>query len=322
MSWERDPLWAKARLYFERGFAFPREDPQFGLWCVLGLELLARAALASVSPTLLSAPNKNHRYLLHALGRGSDQSRGNRRSIPTSTVFELCKTLFQEFSQENFNAAMALVNRRNEELHSGSAAFEEYPCKYWLTGFYSCCAVLTAELDETLDVLFGTAEADIAREVLEDLEGETIKKVTSRISTHKTRFLTLSDSMQEEADTKARRIGNELSHQRHHRVPCPACDCTATVQGDAFGPEVITHDNEFIIVRQAVAPRRFSCPACSLKLWGHAELKTAALADPYTRTSRYLPEEYYGLIHPDDPDAVQELIDDYISDMANEYDNE
>ena len=262
MSWERDPLWAKARLYFERGFTFPREDPQFGFWCALGLELLARAALASVSPTLLAAPDNNHRFLLHALGRGSEQGKGNRRSIPTLKVFELCKTLFQEFSQDNFKAAMALVNRRNEELHSGAAAFEEYPCKYWLTRFYACCAVLTAELDETLDLLFGTAEADIARETLEKLEEETIKTIKKRIETHKTLFLKLSDSLQkEEAAVKADQIGSDLSHQRHHRVPCPACKCTATVQGDAFGPERVTHDEDVITVRQAVAPRRFNCPA-------------------------------------------------------------
>src|SRR5713101_2698481 len=41
MSWERDPLWAKARLYFERAFELPRDDPRFGLWCSLALELLA-----------------------------------------------------------------------------------------------------------------------------------------------------------------------------------------------------------------------------------------------------------------------------------------
>ena len=69
MSWERDPLWAKARLFFGRAFDEPRDDPRFGLWCSLGLELLARAALASISPTLLAAPENTHRYLLHALGR-------------------------------------------------------------------------------------------------------------------------------------------------------------------------------------------------------------------------------------------------------------
>jgi hypothetical protein len=70
MSWERDPLWAKSRLFFERAFEQPPEDPLFGLWCSLGLELLARAALASVSPTLLAEPDKEHRFLLHALNRG------------------------------------------------------------------------------------------------------------------------------------------------------------------------------------------------------------------------------------------------------------
>lgn len=322
MSWERDPLWSKARLYCERGFTFPREDPQFGFWCALGLELLARAALASVSPTLLADPVKNHRNLLYALGLGTEQNSRNSRSIPTSMVFKLCKILFQEFTDDNFKVAMALVNRRNEELHSGAAAFEEYPCKYWLNGFYACCNVLTAVLNESLDQLFGTAEADIAREALENLEEETVRLIKNRITTHKSLFLAWSDFEQEEAKTKADLLGSELSHKMHHRVICPACECTATVQGDAFGPKIVTPENDVITVRQAVAPRKFSCPACSLKFLGHAELKAAGLSEPYTRTVRHLPEEYYGLIDPDDPDAIQALMDDYFSDMAIAYDNE
>lgn len=70
MIWERDPLWAKAKLFLERAFEQPADDPQYGLWCSLGLELLARAAVASVSPTLLAEPEQNHQYLLHALGVG------------------------------------------------------------------------------------------------------------------------------------------------------------------------------------------------------------------------------------------------------------
>ena len=50
MSWERDPLWAKARLFFQHAFNTQRDDPTFGLWCSLGLELLARAALAVREP--------------------------------------------------------------------------------------------------------------------------------------------------------------------------------------------------------------------------------------------------------------------------------
>src|SRR5580692_11097907 len=79
VSWERDPLWAKSRLYFERAFAESREDPRFGLWCSLGLELLARAALASISPTLLAESDREHKFQLHALNRGSETV--PRRSI-------------------------------------------------------------------------------------------------------------------------------------------------------------------------------------------------------------------------------------------------
>ena len=217
---------------------------------------------------------------------------------------------------------MALVSRRNEELHSGAAAFEEYPCKYWLAGFYACCDVLAAELGETLELLFGTAEAHIAREALEQLEDATICKVKNLLATHKTKFLALSSSERKEATAKADKLGRELSHQKHHRVSCPACGCVATVQGDTFGSENISYEDDTIIVRQPVSPRIFSCPACSLRLFGHAELKAASLAAPYTRTSRFSPEEYYGLIHPDDTDAVQQLFEDYLRAMASEYDNE
>lgn len=80
MSWERDPLLAKSKLFFDRAFSEQSESPLFGLWCSMGLELLARAALASVSPTLLAEPNSDHKFLLHALNRGS--AKVPRRSIP------------------------------------------------------------------------------------------------------------------------------------------------------------------------------------------------------------------------------------------------
>ncbi len=133
MSWEHDPLWAKSRLYFEHAFRESREDPRFGLWCSLALELLGRAALASVSPTLLAEPDREHKYLLHALNRGS----GDRRSIKAVQVFALCRKLFPVFSDEDLKAAIALINRRNDELHSGSAAFDEYPSKYMADGVVS-----------------------------------------------------------------------------------------------------------------------------------------------------------------------------------------
>lgn len=144
MSWERDPLFAKSRLFFDRAFEIPQEDPRFGLWCAFGLELLARAALSSVSPTLLAEPADDHKHLLHSLGRGVGHSSG--KSIGSSKVFSLCKTLFDNFREEERLICIALLNRRNDELHTGGAPFDEYPTSDWLDGFYRACNSLASAL--------------------------------------------------------------------------------------------------------------------------------------------------------------------------------
>ena len=99
MSWEKDPLWTKSRLFFQYALDTERDDPRFGLWCSIALELLARAALASISPTLLALPDYNHKYLLHALRKESEVL--FPKSIPASLVFDLCKQIFPNFSEED-----------------------------------------------------------------------------------------------------------------------------------------------------------------------------------------------------------------------------
>ena len=186
MTWERDPLWAKARLYFEFAFREPRDDPRFGLWCSLALELLGRAALAHVSPTLLAEPDREHKYLLHALNRGSEDV--PRRSLKTVQVFNLCRVLFNQFSEADLKVAIALVNRRNDELHSGNSAFDEYPSKHWLTGFYRVCFSLTGAMGESLESLFGKDEAKVAEQILNETKSEVRKRVEDAISAHRKAF--------------------------------------------------------------------------------------------------------------------------------------
>jgi hypothetical protein len=206
MSWERDPLWAKARLFFERAFNESRDDPAFGLWCSLGLELLARAALASVSPTLLAEPDNEHKQLLHALGRGSD--RVPRKSISTAQVFALCRQLFgTSFTEDDFKAAMALVNRRNEELHTGAAAFEQYQPKEWLPGFYRVSRNLAEAIGETLDNLFGNEEAEVAQETLAENENDTRQRVKSAIAAYARVFREKPEAERRTAAERAEKQG-------------------------------------------------------------------------------------------------------------------
>jgi hypothetical protein len=318
MSWERDPLWAKARLFFERAFDESRESPNFGLLCSFGLELLARSALASISPTLLAEPDRDQKNLLHALNRGSERT--PRKSISTVQVFSLCCTLFPNFTKDDFTASMALINRRNEELHSGAAAFAEYPPSQWLGGFYRACTLLSAAMGENLINLFGKEEAKAASEILTENQKEVKKSVEKSIASHREVFAEKSADDRKKAAAEAAKLGEKLAMLQHHRVTCPACKCVATVQGRPFGKEHISNKDDMIVVRQAVVPTSFACSACELKLEGYAQLDAAGLGGHYQRKTTFSPEEYYGLINPDD---IGSYVEEYLSKLeGEEYDNE
>lgn len=310
MSWERDPLFSKARLFFERAFDFDREDPRFGLWCALGIELLARAALASVSPTLLAEPDDEHRHLLHALGRGAE--RLSHKSIGSAKVFALCRTLFDGFREEDQRACTALLNRRNDELHTGGAPFDEYPTNVWLAGFYRACNALASALGETLEIVLGKDEAEIAAKTLAIDQNDTKQRVASSIAAHKKVFDAKDPPEQTALQKNAAEQGERLAHHRYHRTVCPSCKSIALLQGDAFGKEHVSHGDDEIIVKQSVAPTSFSCLACGLKLSGFSELTEAGLSGHYTRTTMFTPEDYYGLVN----------LEQWLSEQGSEYDNE
>lgn len=323
MSWERDPLWAKARLYFGHAVEHDREDHRFGLWCAFGLEFLARAAVASVSPTLLAEPDRDHKHLLHVLGRGNPKV--GPQSIGTSQLFRLCENLFPTFTSEHSTAAVALINRRNAELHSGEDAFRDYSTQHWVAGFYACSKVLAEAIGENLESLFGRDEAAEAATILSVAEREVRERVRDRIARYRGVFTDRPEPERLDAQGKALAEGDRLAHSRHHRATCPACQSVATLQGDALGSSRIEDEDGEIVVKQAVTPRKFLCSACGLKLDGYAELAAAGLGDQYTRTTRYSPEEYYELISPDDHYTVEQIARDQLGMFRpgdREYDNE
>lgn len=319
MSWERDPLFAKARLFFERAIEFPREDSRFGLWCALGLELLARSALASISPTLLAEPDDEHKHLLHALGRGDERSFG--KSIGSSKVFSLCRTLLDGFREEEQKICTALLNRRNDELHTGGAPFDEYTTNMWLAGFYRACNSLAVALGETLETVLGKDEAAVAAKTLTNDHNDTKQRVMSLIAAHRKVFEAKTSVDQAALRKAAVDAGKKLAHLRHHGATCPSCKSSGLLHGEVFGNQNISHGEGEIVVKQPVAPTSFACSACELKLEGYSELAIAGLSGHYTRTTTYSPEEYYGLVDLDTLD-IGELAQKWLEENGREYDNE
>jgi hypothetical protein len=178
-------------------------------------------------------------------------------------------------------------------------------------------------MGESLETLFGDEEARVARQILEETQTEVRQRVQGLIAAHRKVFEGKPEQDRQSAAENAKKEGEQLAHKRHHRVTCPACGCTATVQGEPFGSEHVTHEEDRIRVRQAVSPRASACSACGLKLQGYAELEAAQLGGQYTRTSEFSPEDYYGLIDPENFDP-SEYMDDYLADHRAEagWDNE
>ena len=308
MSWERSALWSKAVLFMQRATSQDKESPDFGLWASLGLELLARAAVAQTSPALLADPDKDQKNLLHALGISSSHA---PKSIPTFQVLSHCRTLVPAFTEDEFKAASALLNRRNEELHTGAAAFATFPLQSWIGSFFRCCKILAEHQGETLTSLFGKEEATVAEEILGKAEAGVISNVKSSISAHSKVFEAKDAKEREELSSEAQAEADKLSHRGHHRVHCPSCKCTATVQGTTYGGERLEHKDDMIIVRESVIPTKFSCTACGLKLSGYQELVAAGVGDHFTHRSEYSPSDYYELVDPNDRETMDRYAEDH-----------
>lgn len=309
MSWEREPLWTKSRLYFERAFTEDHDSDTFGLWCAMGLELLARSTIAHFSPVLLAEPDSDHKHILHALHLGASKS--HKKSIATNKVLNLCKTLITEFTDEELTNASALTNQRNEELHSGASAFSQYTTQQWIAGFYKCCKVLAEAQGENLTSLFGHELAKTADEILKEHAKDLKSKVLKHIAAYKKVFNEKEEGERLSLSAAASKQATILSYQSHHKVKCPACGCDATVQGDTYGPEKIENNDEEIIVRQSVMPTKFSCSACGLRLNGYGELMVANIADHFTHRLHFAPAEYYELVDPDDFETLQSLVEEH-----------
>lgn len=314
MSWEKESLWEKSKFFMEKAFSGPLDESDFGLWCSFGLETLARAVVSSVSPALLAEPDREQKNILYALGRPTDRTQP--KSLSNSQVFILCQKLFADFTSEHKKSAIALLNRRNEELHTGTAAFEQYPMQQWIVGFYKCCSVLCNEMDEQLATLLGDEQAKIAGQRLRESETEVIQQVKDSIAAHHKVFESYADEEKGEAKQKAEETVKKLIYQhhlyqRHHKVSCPSCSSDAAVAGPAFGLEDVKYTEDKIVTKQLVIPNEFSCTACNLKLSGYAELNIAELGRRYIQTSCISPEDYFGLLNPDDY-VISDLVEDHL----------
>lgn len=294
-------LLAKAQRYCEVMLSHDRSEWQFAILSSMALELLARAALARVSPVLLAdAEGKdNWDHIYYALGYTPKTPKFSPRSITMEQVRRRLRDIVPGFDKEADEFCSVHVGRRNAELHSGELPFEEVPTTEWLPQFYRCCDVLMRFLRLALSDLLGDTEAKLADQMIAAAADLAAKSVLGDIRAHQTVWERKEPSEQTKASAQA---SIWATRQIGHVVKCPACKSDALLVGDPVGNPRKTIDGDEITEVQMMLPTSFRCLACNLRIAGLARLGAASLGSTYNRTIRYDAAEHYGSPADYDPE--------------------
>lgn len=320
-DWSHDGLWAKAVIYAQRATDEDRDGPLFPLWATLALKFVARSCLAKVHPALLADPREGEN-LLHAFGFNAV---GTRRSVPALTVFRRCRQIVGEFTEDDFKKCMALIERRNAELHSGTAAFEGLKTGLWLSDYFRISEILLKAQGKSLVDLLGAEEAAGAGKMIVASQEKVIGDVKKAIAEARKNFEELEQIIKEEKRKAAAIQSKTLPSLDAEMVDCPACGSKAVLRGERVAvKEPRLDDNDGTISRQMVIlPTSLNCPACSLGLKGHASLHAAGLGGNYTVMENVDPAEYFGIEQPTEAD-FEAYVDQWLKDQAAdaEYSND
>lgn len=311
-EWSKGALLNKAQRYASLMFEQDRTDWQFGFWSALTLEMLARAALSNISPTLL-ADGKDWNNLYFALGFQPNAQKFSPNSAITADIFKRVATIFPDFTSEMLNFSIIHLNRRNSELHSGALPFDELGTSAWLPMFYASCDALLKTFGGSMELLFGVEESETANTLIKALQDEAAKAVNGTINAHKTVWQNKDSAEKEKLSKQA-----EILSTRHigHRVSCPSCNSIALLQGSPIGAPTRSLEDQIVIEKQPMLPSHFECIACGLKVVGYSKLNACGLGDTYTSTSRYDAAQYFGTYLEDDWPGDEELV---MEEDNNEY---
>lgn len=267
--YDHEALWLKAKMFINRAMDEDgsRSFDEQAMWAALSLELLAKAALAHVSPLLVAEPAVDGKNVLIALGVIKGEARFT--TVQATTVFKRCHLAFKPFSLEE---AGKISEARNEYLHGSGVGFLVANPQKWWQKFWAQAAVLVSALDRDIDEFVGTDRAKVVTEHLERNK-EYVKERTETLIERARQRLD-----QYRAGTVSAKVAAEWARGfdrtaglgYHGDETCPACSSPGILEGDdvidaQVDPAWGEMDGE-PDVTVTVYSEHFSCPTCRLVL--------------------------------------------------------
>ncbi len=301
----KEGLLAKSRVYVHRAFRAKQANDfdEYQLWASLALELLGKAALASIHPSLVVDPT-HYESLFAASGINIST---DIKTIAAKTFYSRLVHLSQYFDTKVREFCDLISLRRNAELHFGEVPFQQMKLEAWEGRYWQAAEIIAGMLDSSLEEWIGADQARAPKELVSAAAEATLEAAKKRVEQSREHFLA--------RPKKERENVLELSKTKHAyhypkmfgllsdhewEVECPACTGRAFLAGIEYSKEILdTAPSEEGLeeeVEKQYGAEEFQCPTCDLHLDGRQEIEAAGIdpdkAEVETRQREY--ESDYG----------------------------
>lgn len=290
-------LFLKARLFLNRAMDTDDVRPfeEQALWASLALELLAKAALARVSPLLIAEPTEDGKNLLIASGLVEGDARFT--SVRAKTLYSRCQRAFRPFNETE---AVHITSARNEYLHGSAAGFTNMPEAAWWPRYWAQAAILVHALDREMSDLVGsdrdsvvTAHLERNAQNLENRVQMLIERARQRLAQHRAGTLPAKVAREWRPG-----LDNSAGFERRDSAQCPACGAEGLLEGDeVLDTEVFYNlvgpDGYDSHIELTIGAEYFGCSTCGLVLDGYELLEAAALETSFTAEGSEADADYH-----------------------------
>lgn len=296
-----EALLGKSRLYATRALQAKasKDSEVYQIWAALALELLGKAQLAAIHPSLV-VETDNPNSLLEASGVETDTK---VKTIGAHVVFARLKHTVAKFGTPHAKSCELISSRRNAELHSGQAAFAGVADSDWEGEFWATSELILASMGMELEDWVG-GESKIPAALAKDFHTIKVQAAKQSIANARATFEKpdeVSRSSQQKPKKRSPKDVKALREQSqslswwtyrdafryvldsHWDVSCPACESKAFLAGDRIHEEVIEQDHEsgYETIERYSTPVEFYCPTCDLHLEGSEAMKAADFDEEY-----------------------------------------
>lgn len=279
-------LFQKSIIYIEKAITSRDEGnyDEFQLWASISLELLGKATLASIHPSLVVDPNSPKGLLVACGYIESDDF----KTITAKTLYDRLSTWLKitRFDNKTKDFCMTLSNRRNAELHSGLIPFEGINIEGWTPKFWDVCKILLEFQDKSLSDFIGHQEAKNAEFIINDHTQTLQKTIESRIDRHKLIYLN------KYSNHSPQEIAFDLEPWEGI-VDCPSCGNSWIAEGEMVDSEFIEYDSDdpwIANFKETYDITEFRCLYCDLKLNGYDEVEFSGMDTYFTKMVQSEPD--------------------------------